>query len=91
MKRVFTISGLMLLCIFSVNSAFAQNVTVKGKITDAATNETLIGVSVTIKGTTVGTQTDVMGAYRKYRYLHQSIICKRQDGLALSKEKLQPR
>ena len=63
MKIISTISGLMLLCVFNVNSAFAQNVTVKGKITDAATSETLIGVSVTVKGTTNGTQTDVNGTY----------------------------
>ena len=63
MKRTFTISGLVLLCFFFINSAYAQNVTVKGKITDAANNETLIGVSVTIKGTTEGTQTDVNGAF----------------------------
>src|SRR6201996_6487753 len=63
MKRIFTISGLVLLCSFFINSAFAQNLSVKGKVTDAASNETLIGVSVTIKGTTEGTQTDVNGAF----------------------------
>ncbi|WP_426670558.1 SusC/RagA family TonB-linked outer membrane protein [Mucilaginibacter sp. McL0603] len=63
MKRIFTISGLVLLCFFFINSAFAQNLSVKGKVTDAASNETLIGVSVTIKGTTEGTQTDVNGAF----------------------------
>jgi TonB-linked SusC/RagA family outer membrane protein len=63
MKRNFTISGLVLLCFFFINSAFAQNLTVKGKVTDAATNETLIGVSVGVKGTSTGTQTDVNGAF----------------------------
>lgn len=63
MKRIFTISGLMLLLLFSFDAAFAQNVTVKGKITDAATGEALIGVSVQEKGTTNGTQTDVNGLY----------------------------
>ncbi len=63
MKRIFTISGLVLLCSFFINSAFAQNLSVKGKVTDAANNETLIGVSVNIKGTTEGTQTDVNGAF----------------------------
>src|SRR5258706_16241869 len=63
MKRIFTISGLVLLCFFFINSALAQNVTVKGKVTDAANGETLIGVSVSVKGTSTGTQTDVNGAF----------------------------
>lgn len=63
MKRIFTISGLMLLFLFSIDAAFAQNVTVKGKVTDATTGESLIGVSVQVKGTTTGTQTDVNGAF----------------------------
>lgn len=63
MKRTFTISGLVLLCFFFINSAFAQNVTVKGKVTDAANNEALIGVSISVKGTSNGTQTDANGAY----------------------------
>ena len=63
MKRNFTISGLVLLCFFFISSAFAQNATVKGKVTDAANGETLIGVSVNVKGTTNGTQTDVNGAF----------------------------
>ena len=63
MKRNFTISGLVLLCFFLINTAFAQSVTVKGKVTDATTGETLIGVSVGVKGTSIGTQTDVNGAF----------------------------
>ncbi|MGZ3763681.1 MAG: SusC/RagA family TonB-linked outer membrane protein [Mucilaginibacter sp.] len=63
MKRIFTISGLVLLCFFFINSAFAQNATVKGKVTDASNGETLIGVSVNVKGTSSGTQTDVNGTF----------------------------
>ena len=63
MKRIFTISGLVLFCFFFISTAYAQNITVKGKVTDATTGETLVGVSVTVKGTTNGTQTDVNGAY----------------------------
>ncbi|SHN02393.1 SusC/RagA family TonB-linked outer membrane protein [Mucilaginibacter sp. OK098] len=63
MKRIFTISGLVLLFFFFINTAFAQNSTIKGKVTDATTGETLIGVSVSVKGTSTGTQTDVNGAY----------------------------
>lgn len=37
--------------------------TVSGRITDESTGETLIGVSVTVKGTTQGTITDIDGNY----------------------------
>ncbi len=65
MKRIFTISGLVLFCFLSLclNTAFAQNTAVKGIVTDAASNESLIGVSVKVKGTTQGTQTDINGAF----------------------------
>ncbi len=43
-------------------SAFAQKVTVKGKVTDE-TKEGLVGVSVMVKGTTNGTVTDIDGNY----------------------------
>jgi TonB-linked SusC/RagA family outer membrane protein len=63
MKRTFTISGLVLCFFLFINSAFAQSGTVKGRVTDASSNETLVGVTVTIKGTTTGTQTDVNGGF----------------------------
>src|ERR1700744_2450221 len=63
MKRIFTISGLVLLCFLFVNAALAQGFTVKGKVTDATTGEPLVGGSVSLKGTTTGTQTDLNGAY----------------------------
>ncbi|MBV8388834.1 MAG: SusC/RagA family TonB-linked outer membrane protein, partial [Mucilaginibacter sp.] len=63
MKRIFTISGLVLLCSFFFTYAYAQNIALKGKVTDATTGESLIGVSVLIKGTTTGTQTDASGAF----------------------------
>lgn len=51
----------MSLWIFSL-SIFAQNITVKGLVTDA-TNEPLIGVTIKVQGTTMGTVTDVDGNY----------------------------
>ncbi|TSD62986.1 TonB-dependent receptor [Inquilinus sp. KBS0705] len=63
MKRIYTISGLLLLFTFFTSAAFAQNVTVKGKVTDAANGQALIGVTVGVQGTTTGTQTDVNGTY----------------------------
>jgi TonB-linked SusC/RagA family outer membrane protein len=57
-KRLLT----HILLLFSI-AAFAQTMTVQGKVTDAKTNEALIGVSVVVKGTTNGTITDLDGHY----------------------------
>jgi TonB-linked SusC/RagA family outer membrane protein len=62
MKRVSTISGLMLLLLILSSSVIAQNITVKGKVTDTS-NEPLPGVSVVVKGNTTGTTTDANGVY----------------------------
>ena len=43
-------------------SSFAQN-NVRGRVTDTQNNEPLAGVTVVVKGTTVGTLTDVEGNY----------------------------
>jgi TonB-linked SusC/RagA family outer membrane protein len=43
--------------------AFSQNITVKGKVTDAQTGETMIGLNVVIKGTVRGAVTDVDGSF----------------------------
>ncbi len=40
-----------------------QQLTVAGKITDASTGEALAGVNVVVEGTTIGTTSDVNGAY----------------------------
>lgn len=53
---------IFLSCAVSV-PAFAQNFRVEGSVTDAATGETLIGVSVNIKGTKAGTMSGVDGRY----------------------------
>lgn len=49
----------MLLQVF----AFAQSRTIKGTVKDAKTNETLPGATVLVEGTTIGTNTDINGAY----------------------------
>lgn len=54
---------IMMLFIVSGSVAFAQNMTVTGVITDAQTNEPVIGVSVAVKGTTIGTFSDENGRY----------------------------
>jgi iron complex outermembrane recepter protein len=48
--------------LFSLNIAFSQT-TVKGKIIDAGTGEVLVGATVVIKGTQVGSQTDFDGLF----------------------------
>ena len=47
----------------SANSAMQQSITVAGVVTDASSGETLPGVSVAIKGTSLGTVTDIDGRY----------------------------
>lgn len=54
---------LLILCLFSINYVFSQDVNVTGKVTDATTGETLIGVSVSLKNASGGTQTNVDGNY----------------------------
>lgn len=61
MKKTTLSIVLMLLC--AVNIAFSQKVIITGTVRDAQTNEPMIGVSVRIKGTSIGTATDVNGNY----------------------------
>ncbi|MET4143028.1 TonB-dependent receptor [Pedobacter sp. UYP1] len=64
MKRIFTkFSVLTFLCLLFINAASAQNITVKGTITDGQDKTTIPAVSVVVKGTTLGTQTDANGKY----------------------------
>ena len=51
----------LVLAMFTVFAVQAQTVT--GVMTDADTNEPLIGANVLVKGTTVGTITDIDGSY----------------------------
>ena len=60
-KRITGLLALLLLWCMST-AAFAQNVTVTGTVTDER-NEPLIGVNVQVKGTTIGTVTDIDGRY----------------------------
>jgi hypothetical protein len=55
--------GILCLLLYTCSLyAFAQGVTVKGKIIDGS-GEALIGVTVQVQGTTVGTTTDVDGNF----------------------------
>ena len=51
----------LLLCCFSATS-HAQR-TISGTVSDAATGEELIGANILVKGTSVGTATDIDGGY----------------------------
>ncbi|RZK81804.1 MAG: TonB-dependent receptor [Pedobacter sp.] len=64
MKRIFTkMSVLTGICLLAINVAFAQNITVKGTVTDGGDKTTIPSVSVVVKGTQNGTRTDATGAY----------------------------
>ena len=60
MKKQLLLSVIMLLNI----AVFGQKMTVKGKVTDTKSGETLVGVNVVLKGTKTGTITDVDGNYQ---------------------------
>jgi TonB-linked SusC/RagA family outer membrane protein len=64
MKRMFTrISVLTFLGLLFISNAFAQNITITGVVTDAADRSAIPAVSIVVKGTTTGTQTDANGRY----------------------------
>lgn len=53
---------ILVMIVFSL-TAFSQNITVNGTVTDAETGEAMIGLNVVIKGTTRGVATDLNGNY----------------------------
>jgi iron complex outermembrane receptor protein len=57
-KQAFSVAVALLISL----GAFAQDV-VSGKVTDARDGSAIPGVSVTVKGTTRGAQTDINGSY----------------------------
>jgi TonB-linked SusC/RagA family outer membrane protein len=65
LRHVFPGLRVMLMFALFVLSlpAFSQNLTVKGKVTDAQTGEAMIGVNIVIKGTIQGTNTDINGEF----------------------------
>ena len=62
MRRKIHFLLFLFLCITSIPLA-AQNIEIKGIVTEAATNEPLPGVTVSIKGKDTGTVTDMDGKY----------------------------
>lgn len=57
------ISVLTFLGLLFIANAFAQNVTISGVVTDAGDKSAIPAVSILVKGTTSGTQTDASGRY----------------------------
>ena len=52
MKVKYLLALLLIVC--SVATGYAQQITVKGQVWDEVLNEPLIGVNVSVKGTTNG-------------------------------------
>ncbi|MNK13779.1 TonB-dependent Receptor Plug Domain protein [compost metagenome] len=65
MKSQLNLKKAIITVLFVIISAavFAQTGKISGKVSDKKTGETLIGVTVKIKGTTKGSSTDVEGRY----------------------------
>ncbi|MBF9251827.1 carboxypeptidase-like regulatory domain-containing protein [Pontibacter sp. 172403-2] len=61
MKRSLLICFALMFAL--LQQALAQSKTVSGTVTDQATGQGLPGVSVIVKGTTVGTATGANGSY----------------------------
>jgi len=55
---------LLLVVMLMGNFLFAQQATIKGTVTDGETGEPMAGVTVVIKGTTIGTTSNVDGNYQ---------------------------
>ena len=64
MKQIncLKVSGILFLLLLFSSSTFGQTITVKGTVKDAASS-TLVGVSVKVQGSSVGTVTDLDGKY----------------------------
>jgi len=55
---------LIIILLYSGITAYAQNVTLQGRVTSQEDNSPLPGVSILVKGTSSGTTTDADGRYR---------------------------
>ena len=65
MTRFLTRFGLFCAVAFTAISAMAQNAgSITGTVKNASSNETVAAVSITVKGTSVGTYTDDKGTFK---------------------------
>jgi len=63
MKKIVFVNLILTFIFFTGNSVFAQKYTYKGKVTDANTGESLIGVNITIKDNVHGTVSGYDGTF----------------------------
>jgi TonB-dependent starch-binding outer membrane protein SusC len=63
LKNLLKVSCFAIFCFFAV-PAMAQNKAITGKVTDGRDGSSIPGASVTVKGTTIGTNTDINGAFK---------------------------
>ena len=64
MNRIFTrFTCLLVLLTLTISMAFAQSITISGTVTDKQTKETLPGVSINVKGKSIGTSSNVDGKF----------------------------
>lgn len=63
MKKNSTLLFILAFIIAVSHNILSQEVVIQGKVTDASNAEELIGVTVQVKGTTIGTVTDIEGNY----------------------------
>ena len=57
------VTMILLGCLYASIPLFAQNITVKGKVTSQDDGTGLPGVSIVVKGTSIGTTTDAEGQF----------------------------
>ncbi|MGN6530735.1 MAG: SusC/RagA family TonB-linked outer membrane protein [Ginsengibacter sp.] len=77
MRKKIPFVTLMLFALFCINSPLnllAQNIEVSGRVTGSAGQGSLQGVSVNIKGTTVGTATDTEGNYQLTKVPQNAVL-----------------
>jgi iron complex outermembrane receptor protein len=63
LKNLLKVSFFILFCFAGLN-AIAQTTVISGKVTDSRDGSSIPGVSVSVKGTTIGINTDVNGNYK---------------------------
>ena len=63
MQLKFTFCFVVAFLVFFISEAHSQNIHISGKVTEGATGITLPGASIKVKGTTLGTISDISGNY----------------------------
>ena len=64
MKKIYNLKITLLIAFFGISLTGMAQSTITGVIRDGETNEPLIGATVSIDGTTIGTTTDIDGSFK---------------------------